>query len=178
MNKILVTITLITSISFAQYIIKNIVLDAGGKKITTSNYICQLSFGQQIASRTLTSSNYYLTLGFWNPTIVSRVGIEEESQKYLFFPLTFSLSQCYPNPFKNKILIRYSIPIETYVNLKILNTTGRVVRTLVNGIQKPGVYNVTWDLKNVSQSQLPNGVYFCRLEAGEFKATKKIIKAE
>jgi predicted RNA binding protein YcfA (HicA-like mRNA interferase family) len=74
-----------------------------------------------------------------------------------------------------KRVIRYSLPVETEVNLKVLNTAGRVVRILVNGKQKPGNYNFTWNLKGVSQSQLPNGVYFYRLEAGECKATKKMV---
>uniref|UniRef100_A0A7C6EDW0 T9SS type A sorting domain-containing protein n=1 Tax=candidate division WOR-3 bacterium TaxID=2052148 RepID=A0A7C6EDW0_UNCW3 len=172
-------LTLMFSFSFAQYSCKTIALDEGGKKVSSGNFVSGLCVGQQIASNFLTSGQYRAVISFWNPVTAPHIGIEEKDfQMVASFPLVFNLSQCQPNPFSNKTTIRYSIPKETEVNLHVFNTAGRVVRTLVSGKQKPGIYNVTWNLKGVSQSLLPNGVYFYRLEAGEFKATKKMVKVE
>jgi hypothetical protein len=161
------------------YTLKPIVLNEGGKKVTSGNYVAGLSVGQQTGSNALTSGPYRAVFGFWNPITGPLLGIEEKNfQKASSFPLVFSLSQCYPNPFNSQTVIRYSIPKETEVNLKVFNTAGRDVRTLVNGKQKPGNYNVTWNLKGVSQSRLPNGVYFYRLEAGDYTAIKKMVKMQ
>ncbi|MEO0097692.1 MAG: T9SS type A sorting domain-containing protein [candidate division WOR-3 bacterium] len=147
--------------------------------MTAGNYTCRLSFAQPIASNILTSSNYRGIFGFWHPPYEGGVIIKEEDfYKSLSFPLVFSLSQCYPNPFNNKTIICYSLPKETEVSLEVLNTAGRVVTTLVRGTQKPGYYNVTWSVKNVPKTQFPNGVYFYRLKAGEFVAIKKMVKTE
>jgi hypothetical protein len=106
-------------------------------------------------------------------TITPSSAIEENVSNNL--SLSFALSTLSPNPFRTSAIISYSLPIETDVNLTIINTSGRAVSQLVNAKQKSGTYNVTWDVRNISQSQLPNGVYFCRLDAGEFKATKKMV---
>lgn len=126
----------------------------------------------------LTFDGQYLwTCGYYSATVYrsSRVGIEEENNNITSLLSDFNLSQCHPNPFYNQTMIRYSIPIETEVNLKVFNTAGRVISSLVSEKQKPGIYNVTWNLKGVSQSRLANGIYFYRLEAGEFTATKKMV---
>jgi len=169
------------SISFAKnYILQTVVLDEGGKRITSTNYISGLSFGQHVASSTISSGSYRAILGFWGLPYGGGIpGIEEkEPQKAPAFPIVFSLSQNYPNPFSHQTVIRYFLPVETDVNLKIFNSAGRVVKTLVNEKQKPDYYNVTWNLKGVSQSQLPNGVYFYRLEAGDFAAIRKTVKLQ
>ncbi len=145
-----------------------------------------------LASWNFNSSNNYFKIGLQNTSTtvmaVKRiyvgfnmhpptVGVEERSADRVVNK-GFKLGQNNPNPFNNQTLIRYSLPIETEVNLKIINSAGRIVRTLFEGKQKPGNYNVTWNLKGVSQTRLPNGVYFYRLEAGEFTATKKMVKTE
>ena len=165
------------SVSFTQnYAFKSVVLDEGGKMIASSNYISRLSIGQQIAS-SISNSNYKVILGFWHlPYGGPQSGIEENDiQKWSFSPFEFKLSQNFPNPFRNQTTIKYSLPIKTDINLKVFDNTGRIVRTLFSGKQKPGVYIVTWNLNGVLKSQLSNGVYFYRLEAGNYTATKKMI---
>ena len=170
------TILLIFNLSQAQYLLKANVLDEGGKKITSANYICQFSFAQPIASLTLSNQNYKATLGFWHPPYNGGlVGIKEELTNNISSPLLFSLSSPNPNPFKTKTTIRYSLPKETKVSLKVLDCEGKIIRILVQTKQKPGVYNVTWDLKN---SKLPSGIYFYRLETDEYTQTRKLIKIE
>ncbi len=102
------------------------------------------------------------------------VGIWDES-----FPEVIpAISQTAPNPFSRRTTIRYSLAKETDVDLAVLDVTGRVVRTLVRAKQKAGVYKATWDVGGVPQKRLPKGVYFCRLNAGEFTATRKMVKLE
>jgi len=82
----------------------------------------------------------------------------------------FSLMQNYPNPLNPSTTIRYELPKESRVLLKVYNILGQEVATLVNEEMKPGSYKVTWDATG-----FPSGVYFYRLRAGEFIETKKLL---
>jgi flagellar hook assembly protein FlgD len=59
--------------------------------------------------------------------------------------------------------------------LKIYNLIGREVRTLVEGERPPGYHRVRWDGKNEAGQALPAGIYFVRMQAGEFTAVRKIM---
>ncbi len=85
-------------------------------------------------------------------------------------PLQFSLSQNYPNPFNPSTTIKYEIPKETSVTIKIFDALGREVVTLLNSDQKAGQHEVNWNAKNYA-----SGVYFYRIRAGEFISTKKML---
>jgi len=84
----------------------------------------------------------------------------------------YKLYQNYPNPFNPTTTINYSIPIESFVTIKIYDLLGKEVATLVNEFQKPGTYNYQLSTSNY---QLSSGVYFYQLQAGNFIATKKLI---
>ena len=117
------------------------------------------------------------------------VGVEEENNEYRISNIEFRLFQNHPNPFHSFTLIRYNIPVmwnqgsgdsgndRTPVKLMIYDLTGRLVETLVDEVQKPGVYTLS-----ISKNQLPSsGVYFYRLttsginESGPYTTTKKLI---
>ena len=85
-------------------------------------------------------------------------------------PSTFSLLQNYPNPFNPETDISYSTPSDCAVNLEVYNLLGQKVATLVNEHQPAGLYTVTWNA-----AQVPTGVYFCRITAGEFTATNTMV---
>jgi hypothetical protein len=85
-------------------------------------------------------------------------------------PTEFSLSQNYPNPFNPSTVIRFTIPSENLVTLRVFNITGELVATLLNGPMTPGQYEVNFDASN-----LGTGVYFYRLDAGSFSTTKKMM---
>ena len=98
-------------------------------------------------------------------------------------PTGFSLSQNYPNPFNPGTTINYSIPVEPrrasslqHVTLKIYDLLGREVTTLVNEEKAPGNYEIKFDANNVDRNRdMPSGVYFYTLHAGEYTTAKKMI---
>ncbi|MBI3195645.1 MAG: T9SS type A sorting domain-containing protein [Ignavibacteriae bacterium] len=91
-------------------------------------------------------------------------------------PSEFSLEQNYPNPFNPLTVIRYTLPVgrqglSSYnVMLKIYNSLGEEVATLVNGIKEAGEYTARWDA-----SEHPSGVYIYRLNTGTFSETKRML---
>ncbi|MDP1676449.1 MAG: ice-binding family protein [Bacteroidota bacterium] len=86
----------------------------------------------------------------------------------------FGLVQNYPNPFNPSTQIQYSLQNASQVSLKVYNSLGVEVATLVNANQEAGSYNVSFNANNGVRS-LSSGVYFYRLEAGSFVSTKKFI---
>ncbi len=83
---------------------------------------------------------------------------------------TFNLYQNYPNPFNPSTTINYQIPKSSFVTLKIYDVLGREVANLVNNEKQAGQYNVTFNA-----SKFSSGIYFYRLQAGDFISTKKMI---
>ncbi|MFQ6092079.1 MAG: FlgD immunoglobulin-like domain containing protein, partial [bacterium] len=62
-----------------------------------------------------------------------------------------------------------------HVILKIYNILGQEVRTLVDEVKEPGYYTVTWDGRNERGDEVPSGVYFYRMTAGDFTDTKRMV---
>ncbi len=86
------------------------------------------------------------------------------------YPSSYVLFQNYPNPFNPSTILMYSLKTDAKVLLKIFNSLGEEVRTLVNEINPAGNYEVEFNA-----SQLPSGVYICTIQAGEFVSSKKMI---
>lgn len=84
--------------------------------------------------------------------------------------IEFSLEQNYPNPFNPITTIRYSIAEREFVTLQIFNSLGEMVIKLINEEKEAGVYESTFNASN-----LPSGVYFYCLKAGDFTQTKKLL---
>ncbi|HUI30539.1 MAG TPA: T9SS type A sorting domain-containing protein [Candidatus Acidoferrales bacterium] len=85
-------------------------------------------------------------------------------------PTRYALLQNYPNPFNPTTNIRYSVPQNGYVTLKIYNVLGQEVATLFSGVQHAGDYVATFDA-----SRYASGIYFYRLQAGNTSLTKKMV---
>ena len=85
-------------------------------------------------------------------------------------PAEYSLSQNYPNPFNPSTTFSFSLPKAGIVTLTVYDITGREVAKLVDGYKVKGLHEVTFDADGLS-----SGVYFARLEAGEFKQVRKIL---
>ncbi len=84
-------------------------------------------------------------------------------------PENYSLSQNYPNPFNPSTTIQFSIPETEHVSLKIFDSVGREVKSLVNDNLGAGVYSIDFNAGNLS-----SGVYFYRLKTGRFQETRKL----
>jgi subtilisin family serine protease len=90
-------------------------------------------------------------------------------------PEVFALSQNYPNPFNPTTHIKYQLPKDVSVSLEIYNVMGQQVVKLVDDRQKAGYYEVKWAGRDTNGRELASGVYFYRLEAGEFVKTRKMV---
>ncbi len=90
-------------------------------------------------------------------------------------PFSYSLSNNYPNPFNPSTTISYSLAQRGPVTLRVYNSLGQVVSTLVNEIQPAGAYEVEWDGRSASGNRVASGLYFYRLEAGEFVKSRKMV---
>lgn len=111
----------------------------------------------------------YLDVSRWLYTWIGdqmvSVGDEDESME-----LKFELSQNYPNPFNPTTTIRYSVPSNGLVTLKIYNILGQEVKTLVNTVKNAGLHQVFFDA-----GQLASGVYIYRLTSGNYVSSKKMM---
>lgn len=84
------------------------------------------------------------------------------------------LQQNMPNPFTNETVISYQIAHGGHVNLKIYNSAGQLVKTLVTGRQSPGTYSVSWSGKDNQGKDVSSGVYFVQLSIDAHSTVKKI----
>lgn len=85
-------------------------------------------------------------------------------------PKKFSLLQNYPNPFNPNTKINYEIPIKSKVTIKIFDLLGREVSILLNEISEPGYYTIEF-----KANTLASGIYFYRMEAGNYSEVKKML---
>jgi hypothetical protein len=95
-------------------------------------------------------------------------------------PAEYALSQNYPNPFNPTTVIKYALPVESSVSLRIYNVLGQEVCMLVDEVQRAGYRSVKWDSKTGSGLQASSGVYFTRLDAkgangGAFSQVRKML---
>jgi hypothetical protein len=108
---------------------------------------------------------------------VTPTGVEERPEALI--PQFFRLKQNYPNPFNSTTLIRYQLPVisgqQSAVSLKVYNILGQEVKTLVEKDQAPGYYSVKWDGRDSMGEEMTSGIYFCRLQAGDFVETKRML---
>ena len=90
-------------------------------------------------------------------------------------PEAFALAQNYPNPFNPTTKISFNVPEHSQVRLTVFDTLGKEVRNLVQTGKPPGFYEVQWNGLDGSGSPVSTGVYFCRLQAGEYSETIKMV---
>jgi photosystem II stability/assembly factor-like uncharacterized protein len=102
-----------------------------------------------------------------NYSVITDIGANSVSS---IAPESYELNQNYPNPFNPTTNIKFGVPNTGNVSLKVFNQLGKEVVTLVNGIKTAGTYEVSFDA-----STFGSGIYFYRLEADNFTATKKMI---
>ena len=94
-------------------------------------------------------------------------GVSKEDN---LIPKEYSLSQNFPNPFNLLTKIRYEIPKEGNISIKVFDILGREITTLLNKHEKPGSYEIEWNTHDFASS-----IYFYQLKAGDYIQTKKMI---
>jgi CubicO group peptidase (beta-lactamase class C family)/uncharacterized lipoprotein YbaY len=112
------------------------------------------------------SSNGYVYWSEDTTVILAITGIEDQS----LLPTAFNLKQNFPNPFNPSTTIKYSVPELSKVKLTVFNLLGEEIKTLVDEEKMPGSYELEFNSENI-----PSGVYFYQIKAGEFTQTKKMI---
>jgi hypothetical protein len=90
-------------------------------------------------------------------------------------PASYALMQNYPNPFNPETRITYQLPERSQVQIAIFNVAGNLVRMLINEVHDAGTFSVTWDGRTQEGISLPSGIYFCRMTAGAFSQTNRML---
>jgi hypothetical protein len=103
----------------------------------------------------------------WNSELPILVGTNNNQNNV---PSAYNLSQNYPNPFNPVTKISYTLPKAGNVKLVVFDVLGREITTLVNDVKTAGTHVVSFDA-----SSLSSGVYFYRINAGDFTSTKKMM---
>lgn len=145
-----------------------------GLMVSKDNGLTWHSFNEgftDINIRSLVISGSYIYAGgngVWRRPLSDFVtGVKDKKNN---LPTSFSLNQNYPNPFNPTTTINYSVPKSGFVTLKVYDVLGREVTTLVNENKPIGNYSV-----QINASKLVSGIYFYRMQAGDFVQTKKLI---
>jgi hypothetical protein len=139
-----------------------------------------------VTSPTLTIASPSLMIGSGGTVtnICTIVGIKKPDGE---LPQEYKLEQNFPNPFNPSTNIKYQIARHggsstSFVTLKVYDILGREVATLVNEIQKPGVYEIKFPDNSLTNNQIPSGIYFYRIEVidplgrtGNYSETKRMI---
>jgi hypothetical protein len=152
------------SLLYSQQRVERYVIGTGGGVSAGTNFILTGTAGQQFAGRTEGVSNRSYS-GFWY-TYSVLTGVDETTQ----LPDEYRLYQNYPNPFNPVTKIRYELPEESSVSLRIYNLIGEEIAVLADGAQAPGKYEVTWNAAGYA-----SGFYICRIEAGKYVSVRKLV---
>lgn len=142
--------------------------------------VLELIFELRNAASLSEGSQIQFTRAFVNDRAVSdlvndRVYLESVDA---ILPDRFELKQNYPNPFNPATTIRYTLPEgqdEYPVDMLIYNLAGQIIRRLEHARKPPGYYTVTWDGRDEKGNRAAPGIYFCRIRAGKYRASMKMI---
>jgi hypothetical protein len=115
--------------------------------------------------------NPFYVLAIYNASM-NIIGVKPTSNE---IPTRFELAQNYPNPFNPTTTIKFSIAKTSNVTIKIYDVMGKEINTLVNQKMTPGKYDVKWSSINNNNQIVASGVYFYRIETGEFTDVKKMV---
>jgi len=129
-------------------------------------YISATSNNSKTVTKPFTAPSGYFKFMVTNATSVNG---EQET------PENYRLMQNYPNPFNPATIIKYQVPKDGFVSLKVYDILGREVATLVNEIKKSGVYEVPFSMYKGNTGMLSSGLYFYKLSSGNYSEIKKMI---
>ncbi|MEO8447577.1 MAG: lamin tail domain-containing protein, partial [bacterium] len=150
-------------------------LSAGGEELRISNLdasvVDTITFGAQVLNRTMARiPNGFGSFVLSTPTFNANNNIVSIGNEVTTVSELFSLFQNYPNPFNPSTVIRFSIPDNSFVTLKIYDESGREVSALINEYRNKGYYETNFDGTNLS-----SGIYYYSLKADDLTATKRMV---
>ena len=90
-------------------------------------------------------------------------------------PTDFELKQNFPNPFNPNTTIQFDLPQTIHVSLKIYNTLGQEIRNLIDNVIPAGENLIIWDGENNVGQLVSSGIYFIRLQSGDFTDIKRMM---
>jgi hypothetical protein len=127
--------------------------------------------------------NYKITVYTWLPGDMDTTNNSKEKEFRCVgvkegpvgIPLKFELFQNFPNPAISVTKITYQLTTRSQISLRIYDATGKLVRVLVDKIQDAGCKVITWDCKNNMGQEIASGIYFYKIQAGNYTETRKMI---
>ncbi|MBN2565983.1 MAG: hypothetical protein JXB46_09775, partial [Candidatus Eisenbacteria bacterium] len=142
-----------------------------GMSIGGSGSVAVLSFRALADEYQLAFENAALR-GIENENLAAELeGLQSKPE----IPSVFCLVQNSPNPFNPATKIAYDVPHASEVTIRVYDVTGRLVRTLVDGVEDPGRHTVRWDGVSENGEAVGSGVYFCIMEADGFRDSSKMM---
>ena len=137
-------------------------------KMTAGTTTGKFNIGYFVSNAALdfTDPTYY-SVSLTNAIEIGGTGVDNQATEK---PTQFSLLQNYPNPFNAATIIAYDLPVAGMTTLKVYNLLGKEVASLANGYNDAGSHRVIFD-----GSSLKSGIYYYRIQSGNFVATKKFV---
>lgn len=135
------------------------------------DYLAEITLGGRIIQTTFTHKRDGTTITVNGNAIDIMDGIDTDiSSGGTGRDLRYHLFQNYPNPFNNSTTFIYSLGTPCHVTMGVYNLSGQLIDQPVDAFQHAGEYRISWNAAG-----FPSGIYFCRLQAGEFAETRKWI---
>jgi hypothetical protein len=161
--------------SAAVLAINRSVIAGGAVGASSATFGVRSTLGQDVVGPA-SSATFGLYAGFWNGGVIpAGVGISESSPVSL--PSSFGLFQNVPNPFNPVTAIAYDVPrgVTGPVKLRIYGTDGRLVTTLVDGVEAPGTKTVLWSGLDSRGRPVASGVYYYTLDGPGIRLQQKMM---
>ena len=147
------------------------VISAAGAPTSSQNFFGNGSLGQSTPTGIAMDTGLALEAGFW----YGWRRLMDPSEVPPVPALINRLLPNHPNPFNPRTTISFVVAEENLVALEVYNLRGLRLRTLVRDRRSAGLYEASWDGTDAAGQPLPSGVYFFRLQIGDFRATNKMM---
>ena len=138
----------------------------GGATVSNASYIHGCTVGQAVVGTVMTD-RFIHDIGFWFG--LGQV-FSDVQQPLSVTPTEFGLSFANTNPSGSPARIAYAVPVPSHVTIRLFDVSGREIGTLIDGQVEPGHHET-----ELRASGLGGGIYFCRMDAQGFSATKKLV---
>ncbi len=139
---------------------------------TSGHYNMKIrEFGRPEEGKAGPSALMYIPLDVESRSLGVDVTTVAEEVESAGTPDSYSLGEAYPNPFNPETTIEFSLPVDEHVRIGVYNTAGQLIASLADESLSAGAYKTTWDARDQSGELVSSGVYFYRMQAGDFMAT-------